>query len=170
MTLQIVKRCMVGAVLAIVATLPQMQTLHTSPQGLRLIADFEGCRLEPYQCSAGVWTDGIGNTQGVIPGKTISERQAAHNFITNVMNTESALTRCLLVTPPQKVYDAIVSFSFNVGTTKACDSTLIKLANQRRFTDACLQLPRWVYVKGVFNQGVDNRRQREMNWCLQGAQ
>jgi len=170
MTLQIVKRCMVGAVLAIVATLPQMQTLHTSPQGLRLIADFEGCRLEPYQCDAGVWTDGIGNTKGVVPGKTISERQAAHNFITNVMITEDELSRCLVVTPPQKVYDAIVSLAFNVGTKSACDSTLIKLANQRRFTDACLQLPRWVYVKGVFNQGLDNRRQREMNWCLQGAQ
>ncbi|MEJ6224858.1 lysozyme, partial [Escherichia coli] len=24
-------------------------------------------------------------------------------------------------------------------------------------------------VKGVFNQGLDNRRAREMAWCLQGA-
>ncbi|HCP9878757.1 TPA: lysozyme, partial [Escherichia coli] len=23
--------------------------------------------------------------------------------------------------------------------------------------------------KGVFNQGLDNRRAREMAWCLQGA-
>jgi lysozyme len=26
-----------------------------------------------------------------------------------------------------------------------------------------------VYVKGVFNQGLDNRRAREMAWCLKGA-
>lgn len=32
-----------------------------------------------------------------------------------------------------------------------------------------VRLPRWVYVKGVFNQGLDNRRAREMAWCLQGA-
>ncbi|EAA4014027.1 lysozyme, partial [Salmonella enterica subsp. enterica] len=25
------------------------------------------------------------------------------------------------------------------------------------------------YVKGVFNQGLDNRRAREMAWCLKGA-
>lgn len=62
----IVKRCLVGAVLAIVATLPGFQSLHTSVEGLKLIADYEGCRLQPYQCSAGVWTDGIGNTSGVV--------------------------------------------------------------------------------------------------------
>ncbi|MCV5073198.1 glycoside hydrolase family protein, partial [Escherichia coli] len=50
-----------------------------------------------------------------------------------------------------------------------CSSTLVKLLNQRRWADACRQLPRWVYVKGVFNQGLDNRRAREMAWCLQGA-
>lgn len=48
-----VKRCLVGAVLAIAATLPGFQQLHTSVEGLKLIADYEGCRLQPYQCDAG---------------------------------------------------------------------------------------------------------------------
>ncbi len=156
----IVKRCLVGAVLAIAATLPGFQQLHTSVEGLKLIADYEGCRLQPYQCSAGVWTDGIGNTSGVIPGKTITERQAAEGLISNVLRVERALERCVKQQPPQKVYDAAVSFAFNVGTGNACSSTLVKLLNQRRWADACRQLPRWVYVKGVFNQGLDNRRAR----------
>lgn len=162
----IVKRCLVGAVLAIAATLPGFQQLHTSVEGLKLIADYEGCRLQPYQCSAGVWTDGIGNTSGVIPGKTITERQAAEGLISNVLRVERALERCVKQQPPQKVYDAAVSFAFNVGTGNACSSTLVKLLNQRRWADACRQLPRWVYVKGVFNQravsdvmdGAVNRR------------
>lgn len=165
----IVKRCLVGTVLAIAATLPGFQQLHTSVEGLKLIADYEGCRLQPYQCSAGVWTDGIGNTSGVIPGKTITERQAAEGLISNVLRVERVLERCVKQQPPQKVYDAVVSFAFNVGTGNACSSTLVKLLNQRRWADACRQLPRWVYVKGVFNQGLDNRRAREMAWCLQGA-
>ena len=152
----IVKRCLVGAVLAIAATLPGFQSLHTSVEGLKLIADYEGCRLQPYQCSAGVWTDGIGNTSGVVPGKTITERQAAQGLITNVLRVERALDKCVVQPMPQKVYDAVVS-------------TLVKLLNQRRWADACHQLPRWVYVKGVFNQGLDNRRAREMAWCLKGA-
>ena len=153
----IVKRCLVGAVLAIAATLPGFQQLPTSVEGLKLIADYEGCRLQPYQCSAGVWTDGIGNTSGVIPGKTITERQAAEGLISNVLRVERALERCVKQQPPQKVYDATVSFAFNVGTGNACSSTLVKLLNQRRWADACRQLPRWVYVKGVFNQGLDTR-------------
>ncbi|HBT3328245.1 TPA: lysozyme, partial [Klebsiella pneumoniae] len=42
----IVKRCLVGTVLAIAATLPGFQQLHTSVEGLKLIADYEGCRLQ----------------------------------------------------------------------------------------------------------------------------
>ncbi|MDU7871067.1 MAG: lysozyme, partial [Pantoea sp.] len=53
MNLQTVKRCAVGVVLALAATLPGFQKLHTSVEGLKLIADYEGCRLQPYQCSAG---------------------------------------------------------------------------------------------------------------------
>jgi len=169
MNLQTVKRCAVGVVLALAATLPGFQQLHTSVEGLKLIADYEGCRLQPYQCSAGVWTDGIGNTRGVMPGKTITERQAAGNFITNVLRVEAALARCVAVSMPQQVYDALVSLAFNVGTGNACGSTMVALLKQGRWRDACGQLPRWVYVKGVFNQGLDNRRQREMAWCLRGA-
>lgn len=102
-----------------------------------------------------LWTDGIGNTSGVTPGKTITERQAAEGLISNVLRVERALERCVKQQPPQKVYDATVSFAFNVGTGNACSSTLVKLLNQRRWADACRQLPRWVYVKGVFNQGLD---------------
>lgn len=169
MNLQTVKRCAVGVVLAIAATLPGFQQLHTSVEGLKLIADYEGCRLQPYQCSAGVWTDGIGNTRGVVPGKSITERQAAGNFITNVLRVEAALGRCVAVTMPQQVYDALVSLAFNVGTGNACGSTMVALLKQGRWREACGQLPRWVYVKGVFDQGLDNRRQREMAWCLRGA-
>ncbi|WP_225322635.1 lysozyme [Klebsiella pneumoniae] len=169
MNLQTVKRCAVGVVLALAATLPGFQQLHTSVEGLKLIADYEGCRLQPYQCSAGVWTDGIGNTRGVVPGKTITERQAAGNFITNVLRVEAALARCVAVSMPQQVYDALVSLAFNVGTGNACGSTMVALLKQGRWREACGQLPRWVYIKGVFNQGLDNRRQREMAWCLRGA-
>ncbi|VEA44741.1 lysozyme [Salmonella enterica subsp. enterica] len=70
-----------------------------------------------------------------------------------MLRVERALDKCVVQPMPQKVYDAVVSFAFNVGTGNACSSTLVKLLNQRRWADACHQLPRWVYVKGVFNQG-----------------
>lgn len=165
----IVKRCLVGAVLAIAATLPGFQSLKTSVEGLKLIADYEGCRLQPYQCSAGVWTDGIGNTSGVVPGKAITERQAAQGLINNVLLTEKRLDACLTVKPPQHVYDALVSIGFNVGTGAICRSTMVSYINRQQWWQACNQLPRWIYVNGVKNKGLENRRARELAWCLKGA-
>ncbi len=57
----IVKKCSVAAVLALAALMPDFRLLNTRP-GLALIADLEGRRLTPYQCSAGAWTSGIGHT------------------------------------------------------------------------------------------------------------
>ena len=84
----IVKRCSVAAVLALAALMPDFRLLNTSPEGLALIADLEGCRLTPYQCSAGVWTSGIGHTAGVVPKGDITERQAAANLVAEVLTVD----------------------------------------------------------------------------------
>jgi len=78
--MSVIKRCSVAAVLALAVLLPDFRLLQTSPEGLALIGDLEGCRLRPYQCSAGVWTSGIGHTAGVVPKGDITERQAATNL------------------------------------------------------------------------------------------
>ena len=55
-----------------------------------------------------------------------------------------------------------MSLAFNAGTGNGCSSKMVKLLNQSRWREACYQLPRWVYVKGMFDQGLDNRRVREL--------
>ena len=165
----IVRRCAVAAVLAIAALLPQTPTLKTSAAGLALIADFEGCRLSAYQCSAGVWTNGIGHTAGVKPQTQISERQAAVNLVEDVMRVEKGIARCMPVAMPQPVYDAVVSFAFNVGVTAACKSTLSFFINKGQWRDACEQLPRWVFVNGVRVTGLERRRANELAYCLRGV-
>jgi lysozyme len=165
----IVRRCAVAAVLAIAALLPQTPTLKTSAAGLALIADFEGCRLSAYQCSAGVWTNGIGHTAGVKPQTQISERQAAVNLVEDVMWVETGIARCMPIAMPQPVYDAVVSFAFNVGVTAACKSTLAFFINKEQWRDACEQLPRWVFVNGVRITGLERRRANELAYCLRGV-
>ncbi|QBJ08190.1 lysozyme [Rahnella aquatilis] len=165
----IVRRCAVAAVLAIAALLPQTPTLKTSAAGLALIADFEGCRLSAYRCSAGVWTNGIGHTAGVKPHTQISERQAAVNLVEDVMRVEKGIARCMPVAMPPPVYDAVVSFAFNVGVTAACKSTLAFFINKGRWRDACEQLPRWVFVKGERVTGLERRRANELAYCLRGV-
>ncbi|MCP1438395.1 lysozyme [Erwinia persicina] len=167
--MKVAKHCAVIAVLAIAALLPQFKTLKISEGGLQLIADAEGCRTSPYQCSAGVWTNGIGHTAGVTPQSHASERQAAVNLVYDVMRVERQLAVCVPVEMPAPVYDALVSFSFNVGTGAACGSTLAGYLKRQQWLQACGQLDRWVYVNGVRNAGLENRRQREKTWCLKGA-
>lgn len=166
---QAVKRCAAAAVLAFAALPPQVKTLKTSDAGLALIADLEGCRTSPYQCSAGVWTNGIGHTAGVTPHSRITERQAAVNLVYDVMRVERGIDACMPVVMPPPVYDAVVSFAFNVGVRAACASTLAAFINQQQWSRACNQLPRWVYVRGERNRGLENRRAREKAYCLQGA-
>ncbi|AJJ61669.1 phage lysozyme family protein [Yersinia aldovae 670-83] len=149
----IVKRCLVSVILALVAVLPHYPTLKTSAAGLKLIADYEGCQLNAYQCSANVWTNGIGHTAGVKPNSVISEQQVALNLIAGVLRVERAIAVCMPVAMPQPVYDAVVSFTFNVGTGAACRSTLAFYVNKSDWRNACNQLPRWVYVNGVKTKG-----------------
>lgn len=117
------KRCSAAAVLALMAALPGYHALQVSDEGLRLITDFEGCQLQPYQCSAGVWTSGIGHTAGVVPGKAISEHQAAENLFQDIQQTERAVKKCMPADMPQPVFDAVVSFSLT--------SVPARLANPR---------------------------------------
>ncbi|MDE9625718.1 lysozyme [Citrobacter portucalensis] len=164
-----VKRCSVAVVLALAALAPDFRLLHTSPEGLALIADLEGCRLRPYQCSAGVWTSGIGHTAGVVPKRDITEKEAAANLVADVLNVEKRLAVCVPVDMPPSVYDALVSFAFNVGTGAACRSTLVYHLKHRQWWQACDQLTRWVFVNGERNTGLENRRFRERTYCLKGV-
>jgi len=98
------KRCSAAVVLGLMAVLPGYLSLQVSAEGLRLITDFEGCQLQPYQCSAGVWTSGIGHTAGVKPAQTITEHQAAENLLADIQQTERTIKKCMPVTMPQPVF------------------------------------------------------------------
>lgn len=166
----IAKKCAVLVVMALAISLPSFSTLKISSEGLLLLANAEGCRTSPYQCSAGVWTNGIGHTRGVTPATEVNERQIAVNLIDDVQRVESGIARCMPVAMPQGVYDATVSFAFNVGVGAVCRSTYAQLINQQQWQAACDQLMRWVYVKGVRNKGIETRRTAERALCLKGAQ
>lgn len=164
-----VKKCAVLVVMALAISLPSFSTLRISSEGLLLLANAEGCRTSPYQCSAGVWTNGIGHTRGVIPTAEVNERQIAINLIDDVQRVESGIARCMPVAMPQGVYDATISFAFNVGVGAVCRSTYARLINQQQWPAACDQLMRWVYVKGVPDKGIETRRRAERALCLKGA-
>src|SRR5476651_1236648 len=119
-----IKKCSAAVVLGLLALLPGYLTLSTSEAGLKLIADFEGCQLTPYQCSAGAWTSCIGHTAGVTPRGPITEQKTAENLLADSEAVEKGLQACTPVERPRAVYDAVVAFTFNVGVGASCPSTL----------------------------------------------
>ena len=84
------------------------QTMQYSSGGLTLTEQFEGCELTAYQDSGGVWTNGYGNTHGVVPGSTITEQQAIADLQANIQNSVNDVNRLVTVPLTQGEFDALV--------------------------------------------------------------
>jgi lysozyme len=121
----------------------------TSELGVALIREREGCRLIPYQDSVGVWTDGVGNTIDVVPnGPPITQEKADADLRRNLGGAEAAVSHGLedaiargQLAPHQ--FDALVSFTFNVGTGAFLASTLLRLLKAGDAIGAAAQFDRW---------------------------
>jgi len=137
-----------------------------SAAGLVALASWEAFRAEPYLDIGGVWTDGFGNTNNVQAGKSVSVPQALNQLLINVRTAEGAVNTCITKPMTQGEYDAFVKFTFNVGNSAFCNSTLVRKFNAGDNVGACNELMRWVYVKGQRVQGLANRREAERKLCL----
>lgn len=137
--------------------------MEYSDNGYDLTQRFEGLELEPYQDQAGVWTDGYGNTHGVVPGVPITLDKAVADLHVNVQTAVAAVNRLVKVHLNQSQFDALVDFTFNVGQGSLATSTLLKLLNQSDYDGAANQFLRWNLAGGKPNAGLTRRRQAEYN-------
>jgi lysozyme len=144
----------------------QRNAVALSAAGLVALASWEAFRSEPYRDIGGVWTDGFGNTNNVQPGKPVTVPQALNQLLINVRTAEGAVNTCITKPMTQGEYDAFVKFTFNVGNSAFCNSTLVRKFNAGDNVGACNELNKWVYVKGQRVQGLANRREAERKLCL----
>ena len=143
--------------------------LSLSASGLIAIANNEGFSPVAYIPVKGdVPTIGFGSTGGVKIGDSITGPDALNRLNRDVGNAESAIGRCVTVPLSQSEYDAYTSFSYNVGSSAFCSSTLVKKLNAKDYDGACAELKRWVYVKGRKVRGLVNRREKEYETCMTG--
>jgi len=66
----------------------------------------------------------------------------------------------------QHEWDAIVSWSYNIGTGAACKSTLVKNLKMRDYSAACKELLKWNKFNGKELKGLTARRQQEYKLCI----
>jgi len=91
-------------------------------------------------------------------------------LIGNLEKHGQGLLKCVSVPINQNQFDALSSWTFNVGIGAACGSTLVKLLNAGQYSEACNQLPRWDRAGGKQVRGLTNRRNAEKALCLTPVQ
>jgi GH24 family phage-related lysozyme (muramidase) len=104
--------------------------MRISQKGIDLIKKFEGIRLTAYVCPAGVLTIGYGHTgPDVQPGMRITEEEAERLLWADTESAQQTVSSFVSVKLNQNEYDALVSFTFNVGPTAFVNSTMLRLLN-----------------------------------------
>ena len=90
--------------------------MQISQTGIDLIKDFEGFHAESYLCPAKIWTQGWGSTAGITADSPpITRAEGEELLAKDLVRFERAVLRLCPVPLSQGQYDALVSFSFNLG-------------------------------------------------------
>ncbi|QZS46299.1 lysozyme [Enterobacter cloacae complex sp.] len=145
--------------------------MQISDKGLALIKQFEGCKLTAYRDSVGVWTIGYGWTQPVDgkpirAGMTIKQETAERLLKTGLVSYESDVSRLVKVDLTQGQFDALVSFTYNLGARSLSTSTLLRKLNAGDYAGAADEFLRWNKAGGKVLNGLTRRREAERDLFL----
>jgi len=154
--------------------------VNVSPQAIRTIKHHEGVRLRPYRCPALLWTVGVGHVLYPEQGRLKLEDRKGYalkdgdNRVwtqgevdallrSDLARFESGVARmCPAATSSQGRFDALVSFSFNVGLGTLQRSTLRAKFNRGDFAGAAQEFLKFTRGGGKVLKGLINRRNDEL--------
>ena len=132
-----------------------------SKSGIQLTERFEGCRLNAYPDTGGVWTIGYGHTHGGHQGMTCTREQAEDWLRKDIQAAADAVNRLVQISLKQSEFDALVDFVFNLGAGAFARSTMLKDINAGNLAAAALQFPLWDRDAGRVLAGLLHRRMAE---------
>lgn len=136
--------------------------MRTSQKGVDLIKHFEGFRSAPYQCQAKVWTIGYGHTKGVTAlSESVSKEEAEAILQSDLLKYERSVSNLITVPLTQNQFDALVSFTFNLGGGALQRSSLRQKLNRKDYSGASVEFLKWVRAGGVIRKGLERRRKAE---------
>ena len=133
--------------------------MKISENGIKLIKQFEGCKLKAYKDSAGVLTIGYGHTKNVKSGQTITQEEAdaflledLEKFDAHVSYYDSTYNYKF----NQNEHDALTSFAFNIGSLRGLTN-----AGKRTKYQIAQKIQAYVNCNGVKLAGLVKRRKAE---------
>lgn len=136
--------------------------LQPSEAAYDLIKCFESFRAKAYWCPGKKLTIGYGTTRGVRLGQTVTHAEAIEMLKVDVSVAADDVRRLVTVPLNQNQFDALVSFTHNVGGQQLATSTLRRVLNAGDYEAVPAQLVRWKYSRKIFMRGLLRRRQAEV--------
>lgn len=131
--------------------------MRISENGLNLIKEFEGCRLEAYRDPAGVLTIGYGHTHGVQEGMRITQETADEYLRDDCVAAEKNVNGFdAKYHWNQNQFDALVSFAFNLGSINQLTAN-----GTRSIEDISAKIPEYCHAGGKKLNGLVRRRAAE---------
>lgn len=94
-------------------------------------------------------------------GLTITQQQAEQLLINDLARFNNGVNALVTVKINQNQFDALISFSYNLGLGSLQQSTLLRLLNAGNFQAAADQFPRWDRAGGKEVAGLLARRNAE---------
>lgn len=135
--------------------------LTLSAWGVSHITQEEGIRYKAYLDTVEVWTICVGHTgmttgNRVMPGDVATKAECAELLKKDSDVFVKAVKRCVTSAVSQRQFDLLVGFAFNIGATRFCTSTFVKLFN----TGACKTAAKQILLFRRGGAGIPARRER----------
>lgn len=143
--------------------------MKTSAKGLALIKKYEGFKAKPYLDPVGIPTIGYGvikypnGKRVTMKDPAMTEKQASEMLAQLLEQTyEKDVNRLVKVALNQNQFDALVSFTYNLGGTNLGNSTLLRKININPCDPTIkAEFPRWNKAGGRVLAGLTRRRKEE---------
>ena len=139
---------------------------HITQEGMELIKQFESFQSQIYICPAGYPTIGYGHMVKAQERERftvgITESDASALLQVDVAVAEYAVLRLITVPLTDGQFDALVSFTFNLGVGALQRSTLRRKINREEHADVPAEFMKWVWAGGKKLNGLVRRRQAEI--------
>jgi len=130
--------------------------------GVKLLQQHEGLRLKAYKDPVGILTIGYGHTgSDVKPNMVITKARAVELLINDLDVAENHVRRYVKVPLTQNQFNALVSFTYNLGGGTLKKSTLLKLLNEKNYEGASSEFRKFVFAGNKKLAGLVKRRADE---------
>ena len=149
--------------------------MNVSAKAIKMIQHHEGVRQTPYKCPAKLWTVGVGHVMFPEQGKLKIDQRDAFTPPADAMRKysmeevdeilradlarfEKGVATYCPVPLTQGQFDALVSFSFNVGLGTLQRSTMRQKVIRGDMAGAAEELLKYCMAGGKILKGLQKRR------------